>query len=106
MDMSYLSFQNRSKVLNDYSFIFPLEEISQKGKIMRPNSHDRMTHLGKSCVTMTDLMNKFYEKLSWVMLYVKNSPIQEVHTVKPNLRKTISTKITNVTKNISSNIQF
>ena len=52
------------KRFNDFSFIFPLEEISQKGKIMRPISHEKMTHLGKSCVTMTYLMDKFYEKLS------------------------------------------
>ena len=63
MDMSYLSCQNKSKVLNDDSFIFPLEEISQKGKIMRPISYEKMTHLGTSCVAMTDLMDKFYEKM-------------------------------------------
>ena len=28
---------------------------------MRTISHEKMTHLGKSCVTMTDLMDKFYE---------------------------------------------
>ena len=64
MDMSYLSCQKKFKVLNDDSFILPLKEISQKGKVMRPISHEKMTHLGNSCVTMTDLMDKFYEKLS------------------------------------------
>ena len=29
---------------------------------MRPISHERMIRLGKSCVTMTDLMDKFYGK--------------------------------------------
>ena len=29
---------------------------------MRPIIHDKKTHLGKSCVTMTYLMDKFYEK--------------------------------------------
>ena len=48
----------------DDSFIFPLGKISQKGKIMRPISHEKKTNLGKNCVTMTDLMNKFDEKLS------------------------------------------
>ena len=28
---------------------------------MRTISHEKMTHLGKSCVTLTDLMDKFYE---------------------------------------------
>ena len=56
--------RKRGKVLNDDSFILPLEDISQKGKRMRPISHEKMTHLGKSCVTMTDLMETFYEKLS------------------------------------------
>ena len=54
----------KSKVLNDDLFIFPLEEISQKGKRMRPISHEKMTNLGKSCVTMTYFMDKFYDKLS------------------------------------------
>ena len=29
---------------------------------MRPISHEKKTNLGKSCVTMTDLMEKFNEK--------------------------------------------
>ena len=64
MDISYLSCQKKSKLLNDDLFIFPLEEISQKGKRMRPISHEKRIHLGKSCVTMTDLMEKNMEKLS------------------------------------------
>ena len=48
-------------IFNDFSFILPLEEISKKGKKMRSTSHEKMTHLGKRCVTMTDLMYKFYE---------------------------------------------
>ena len=52
----------KSRVLNDDSFILTLEEISHKGKRMRPISHEKMTRLGKSCVTMTDLMDKFYGK--------------------------------------------
>ena len=62
MDMSHLSCKKKLKVLNDDSFILPLEEISQKGEKMRPISHKKKTHLGKSCVTMKDLMVKFYEK--------------------------------------------
>ena len=52
------------KIFNYFSFILSSEDISQKGKIMRPISHEKMTRLGKSCVTMTYLMDKFYEKLS------------------------------------------
>ena len=54
---------------------------------------------------MTDLMVIFYEKLSRVMLYVKNDPSQEVQPVKQILKKN-STEITNATKNISSKIKF
>ena len=62
--MPYISCQNKSKVLNDDSFILTLEEISQKGKRMRPISHEKKTHFGKSCVTMTYLMDKVYK--NWV----------------------------------------
>ena len=62
--MSYLSCQNKSKVLNDDPFILPLEEISQKLKQMRQISNEKKTHLGKSSVTMIYLMEFFYEKLS------------------------------------------
>ena len=58
--MSYLSC--RKKVLNDDSFILSLEETSQKGKKMIPISHEKKTHLEKSCVTMTYLIDKFYGK--------------------------------------------
>ena len=54
---------------------------------MRPISHEKKTHLGKSCVTMTHLMDKFYEKLILVMLYVKNAQSQSVQPVKPILKK-------------------
>ena len=40
--------KKKAKVLNDDSFIFPLEEISQKGKVMRLISHEKNNHLGKS----------------------------------------------------------
>ena len=56
---------------------------------MRPISHEKKNHLGKSCVTMTYLMDKLYEKLSLVMLYVKNDPSQEVQPVKKLLKKTV-----------------
>ena len=49
------------KIFKDFAFILPLEEISKKGKKMRIISHEKMTDLRKSCVTMTDLMDKFYE---------------------------------------------
>ena len=49
------------KIFKDFAFILPLEEISKEGKKTRKISHEKKTHLGKSCVTMTDLMDKFYE---------------------------------------------
>ena len=48
------------KIFKDLTFILPLEQISKKGKNTRKISHEKKTHLGKSCVTMTDLMDKFY----------------------------------------------
>ena len=50
---------NHPKIFHVFSFILPLEEISHIGKRMIPISHEKMTHLGKSCVTMTDLMEFF-----------------------------------------------
>ena len=41
-----------------------LEEISKNGEKMRTISHEKMTNLGKSCVTMTDLMEFFMKQLS------------------------------------------
>ena len=52
----------RPKLSKDDSFIIPLGEISPKKKKLIPISHDKMTHLAKNCVTMNDLMDKFYEK--------------------------------------------
>ena len=49
------------KIFKYFAVILPLEEISKKGGKMRKTSHEKMTHLVKSCVTMTDLMDKFYE---------------------------------------------
>ena len=51
-----LVMPQKKKSINDDSFMFPLKEISQKEKKMRPISHDKKTHLGKKCVTMTYLM--------------------------------------------------
>ena len=49
------------KILKDFVFILPLEQISKKVKNTRKISHVKKTHLGKSCVTMTYSMDKFYE---------------------------------------------
>ena len=45
-----------------------------------------MTHLFKNCVTMNELMDKFYEKLSWAMLSAKNAPSSMVKTVREILK--------------------
>ena len=49
------------KIFKDFSFILPLEKMSKKGKNTRKISNKKKIYLGKSCVTMTDLMDKFYE---------------------------------------------
>ena len=61
MDISYLSCKNKLKVLNYDPSILPLKEISHKETKIKPISHEKNTHLGKSYVTMTDLMVKFYK---------------------------------------------
>ena len=81
MDMYYLSC--KKKLLNDDSFIMLLGEISKKENKLRPISHEEKTHLGKICVTMIDFMVRFYKKMSWVVLYVKNAPSQAVKPVNP-----------------------
>ena len=48
-----------SKIFKDLSFILPLEQMSKKVKNIGKISHEKNTHLGKSCVTMTYLMDKF-----------------------------------------------
>ena len=47
------------KLFKDFAFILPSEEISKEGKNTRKTSHEKKTHLGKSCATMIDLMDKF-----------------------------------------------
>ena len=41
--------------------ILSLEQKSKYGKKSRQISHEKNTHLGKSCMTMKDLMDKIYE---------------------------------------------
>ena len=53
----------KTKLLKDNSFFVTLQEITHKNKIWRAISHEKKTHLAKSCITMKDLMIKFYEKL-------------------------------------------
>ena len=49
------------KIFKDFVFILPLEEISKEGRKTGKISHEKNTNLGKSCVTMKDLMKFFYE---------------------------------------------
>ena len=53
--------QRCPKISKDLSFILSLEQMSKKGKNARKTSHEKKTHLEKSCVTMIDLMGQFYE---------------------------------------------
>ena len=74
-------------IFNDFSFILPLEEISQKGKIMRSISHEKMTHLGKSCVIMTDLMDNFYETTELSDIICHESTKSSITIRKSNFEK-------------------
>ena len=74
---------------------------------MRPISHEKKTHLGKSCVTMTYLTDKFYEKPELSDVICEECSKSSGKTSKTNIEKNI-TKTTNATKNIYSNrrVQF
>ena len=49
------------KLFKNFTFILTLEEISKEGLNTRKICNKKNTHLGKSCVKMTDLMEFFYE---------------------------------------------
>ena len=51
---------------------------------MRPISHEKKTHLGNSCVTMTDLMNRFYEKTELSDVICEKCTKSSGTTSKPN----------------------
>ena len=72
---------------------------------MRLISHKKNTHLGESCVTMTDLMKNFYEKTEWSDVICEGCFKTRGTTSKEILKKN-STEITNATKNISSRSNF
>ena len=95
------------KIFKDFAFILPLEEISKKGKKTRKISHEKKTHLGKSCVTMTDLIDKFYETTELSDVICDNCTKSSLTTRKSNSKKRKnSIEITNATENISSKIPF
>ena len=72
------------KIFKDFAFILPLEQISKKGKNTRKISHEEKTHLGKSCVTMTDLMDKFYETTELSDVICDNCTKSSLTTRKSN----------------------
>ena len=84
-------------------FILPLEEISKEGKNTRKTSHEKNTYLGKSCVTMIDLMDKFYETTELSGVICDNCTKSSLTTRKSNLKKN-GIEISNETENISSKI--
>ena len=49
------------KISKDFSLNISLEQNFEYGKKLRQISHEKKTHLEKSCVTMKDLINKFDE---------------------------------------------
>ena len=73
---------------------------------MRPISHEKKTHLGKSCVNMTYFMVIFHEKTELSDVICEECSKSTGFTSKVNFEKKISTKITNANKNIFSKIKF
>ena len=39
----------------------PIQAVPTENPILKKNCHEKTTRLGKSCVTMSDLMDIFYE---------------------------------------------
>ena len=72
------------KIFKDFAFILPLEQISKKGKNARKISHEKNTHLGKSYVTMTYFMDKFYETNELSDVICDNCTKSSVTTKKYN----------------------
>ena len=61
MDMSYLSCK-KTQTIKRLLICYAIgRTIKLRGKLT-PISHEENNHLGKSCVTMIDLMVTFYEK--------------------------------------------
>ena len=87
IDMSYLSCHKSSKIFKDFAFILPLEEISKEGKKTRKISHEKRIHLGKSCVTMIDLVDKFYETNELSDVICDNGTKSSITTRKSNFEK-------------------
>ena len=54
---------------------------------MRPISHEKMNHLGEICVTMTYLMNKFYEKTELSDVICEECTLSSSTTRNPVLKK-------------------
>ena len=75
------------KIFKDFSFILPLEEISKEGKNTRKISHEKNTHLVKSCGTMTDLMDKSYETTELSDVICDNFTKSSLTTRKSNFEK-------------------
>ena len=60
---TYLTCETKRspKISKEFLLIVSLEQNSEYGKFLRQISHEKNTHLGKSCMTMKYLMNRFYE---------------------------------------------
>ena len=82
MDMYYSSCK-KTQTIKIWLIYYAIGGNITERKKLRPISHEKNNHLGKSSVTMKYLMVKFDEKLSWVMLYMNNAPSQVVKPVKP-----------------------
>ena len=75
------------KIFKDFAFILPLEKMSKKGKKYEKISHEKKTHLGNICVTMTDLINTFYETNELSDVICDNCTKSSLTTKKSNFEK-------------------
>ena len=75
------------KIFKEFAFILPLEEISKEGTKIRKISHEKNNNLGKSCVTMTDLMDKIYETTELSDVICDNCTKSSITTRKSNFEK-------------------
>ena len=61
--------------------------MSRQGKNTRKICHEKKTHLGKSCETMKDLMDKFYETIELSDVICDNCTKSSLTTRKSNFEK-------------------
>ena len=87
IDMTYLSCHKSSKNIEGLRIYFTFGRNTKGREEMRKISHEKKTHLGKSCVTMKDFMDKFYETTELGDVICDNCTKSSIKTKKSNFEE-------------------